>query len=530
MIGPRVVILLVLVGTASPSAARSQAIITLDGLVRGEGGGIGDAHVVAVDSLTNERRSAMTNERGFFRILDLSPGDYAVSVRAIGYAPATQTIHVVVGERAQIEIVLDRSPVTLETVNVREQRAPATEITRLSVSTAVTDHEIQHLPLLSRNVMELAAVAPGIRALRPVAGRSLPSAGALRDERGINLYLDGVELKNMTTGNLVGSPQSGSPLPADGLQEFRVFLNPYDAEYTRGAAYVISAVTHRGTNQRHGSAFGFFQNASLVSVTAFQRRIPNYQRPDFSRGMAGFTLRGPVVRDRLFYAASYELSRTEDFIAVIPGRPASNPAVWDQYAGIFKAPNRNHTGVLRLTYSPNEGNEFDAIGSSRYMTGESGFGGSEAHESGVRQRYVVNTAKLRHRWLPSSQLASELSLQLVDWSHADRPLVAGPVLRYPTLGIGRGNSHNEVDETRVHVTERVTYSAGSGPGSHLLKGGVEVARVTAKQFAPTNGRVCSTSGARAQRPMRRASRSVPSIGSPMSMPRRRSPAGSQADT
>src|SRR5262249_49864130 len=163
-----------------PSAARSQAIITLDGLVRGEGGGIGRAHVVAVDSLTNERHSVMTNERGFFRILDLSPGDYAVSVRAIGYAPATQTIHVVVGERPHIETVLDRSPVTLETVNVQEQRAPATEITQLSVSTAVTDHEIQPLPLLSRNVMELAAVAPGIRAFRPVAGRSLPAAGALR--------------------------------------------------------------------------------------------------------------------------------------------------------------------------------------------------------------------------------------------------------------------------------------------------------------------------------------------------------------
>src|SRR5262247_2301828 len=99
MIRCRVAFLLALVGIASPSAARSQAIITLDGLVREAGGGIGSAHVVAVDSLTNERRSVMTNERGFFRILDLSPGDYVVSVRAIGYAPATQAIHVVVGER-----------------------------------------------------------------------------------------------------------------------------------------------------------------------------------------------------------------------------------------------------------------------------------------------------------------------------------------------------------------------------------------------------------------------------------------------
>ena len=84
-------------------------------------------------------------------------------------------------------------------------------------------------------------------------------------------------MKNLNTGNVVGSPQTGSPLPVDALQEFRVSLNTYDAEFTRGSAYIMSAVTHRGTNQRQGSVFGFFQNKNMVSVTDFQRRIPNFE-------------------------------------------------------------------------------------------------------------------------------------------------------------------------------------------------------------------------------------------------------------
>ena len=482
---PSVAIVLALVLGALPSPMLSQPIITLEGIVRDDVRGVGRAEVRAVDSLTNERRTAIADERGFFRMLDLSPGRYSITARAIGYAPLTQSAHLTVGQRAQLDFVLLRSATMLETVEVQGD-APDMKIQRMSVSTAVTEQEIQNLPLNARNVMELAAVAPGIRSFRPVAGRSLPAAGALRDERAINLYLDGVEMKNLNTGNVVGSPQTGSPLPADALQEFRVFLNTYDAEYTRGAAYVMSAVTHRGTNQKQGSAFGFFQNRQLVGVTDFQRQIPNFEKPDFSRVQTGFTLRGPFVRNRLFYALSYELSDTDNFIAVVPGRPAHDPSFWDRYAGVFNAPNRNHTGLVRLTWALNDDNLFDAISSLRYMTGESLFGGTVAREAAVTQEYVVSTVKLRHRWLPAPRLANELSLQFVGWSSEDRPLTPGPEFRYPTLTIGRAG-YLDIDETQLRLANRATYSIGSGPGSHLLKAGMEVGRVTAVQFSPQNG-------------------------------------------
>ena len=168
----RTLVLLVAIGV--PSLAHGQAMITLEGIVRDDVRGIAGAEVSAVDSLTNERRTAVSSERGFFRMLDLSPGRYVVSARAVGHTPAIELVHLVVGQRMRLEIVLQRTAVTLETVLVQERPGSSADIQRMSVSTAVTEQEIRNLPLNTRHMMELAAVTPGIRSFRPVAGRSLP--------------------------------------------------------------------------------------------------------------------------------------------------------------------------------------------------------------------------------------------------------------------------------------------------------------------------------------------------------------------
>ncbi|HKN67480.1 MAG TPA: hypothetical protein VJW73_14450, partial [Gemmatimonadaceae bacterium] len=336
--------------------------------------------------------------------------------------------------------------------------------------------------------MDLAAVAAGIRSFQPVAGHALPSAGSLRNERALNLYVDGVEMKNLNSTNIVGSPANGSLIPVDALQEYHVLINPYDAEYTRGAAYIISAATQRGTNETHGSAFGFLQNKDFISVTSYQRNIPNFAKPDVNRRQGGVSLRGPIARDRLFYALSYEESTIHNYVAVVPGRPAVDPTLWDNYAGVFDAPSRNWTALLHTTYVVNDANTVEAIGSARHFTGESGFGGIQARQSAGSQNYTVNTINVRHRWLPALGIANELSLQFVGWTSSDEPLVDGPTFNYPTLTIGHGDAIFDIHEKQFRAIDRLTYPIGTGPGSHLLKLGVEMARVSADQFSPTSGR------------------------------------------
>ncbi|MDF1505055.1 TonB-dependent receptor [Roseisolibacter sp. H3M3-2] len=469
-------------------AARAQTTITLEGVVRGENAApVSGAQVVAVHQGTQETRRAVTGAAGTFRILGLPSGRYGVTVRAIGYKPAGDAVQLVIGQRAQLTFDLERGVNELTSVVVsatNPERAKQVEVQRLSVSAPILREEIENLPLNARGIMNLASVAPGIKAYAPQQGRTLPSAGAAPDLRFINLYLDGVEMKSMFNGNIVGLGQTGSPVPQEGLEEFRVFLNPYDAEYSRAGSYVISAVTRRGATKWEGSAFGFFQNSDAVGRTFIQRNAGTAP-PNFGRQQAGVNVRGPLVKDKLFLAASYELTRTNNFIDVTPGRPATNPAIWDRYRGTFEAPNRNHAGVLRLTWTPGETHTVDGMWSTRYLTGEGNFGVATAREGGITQKYFVNVAQLRDKWQPTANFVNEASLQLVSWYHNEGPLVEGPVRVYPSVTVGTGGFPLVLRETHGRFVDRATYTLDAA-GTHLLKAGVEASRVGASQFLPTN--------------------------------------------
>jgi hypothetical protein len=467
----------------APRAVVAQNTVILEGVVVGadDGRPIAGAQVTLRGLTTGERRATTTRApAGEFRILGLFPGRYELVVRQLGRRPSLDTLQLVLGQRARLRVSLEAGAAELATVQVSGTRSTAIEIQRLSVSTPIVREEIENLPLNARGVMSLAGVAPGIRAYAPQQGRALPSAGAAPDLRFINLYMDGVEMKSLFNGNLVGIPQTGSPIPQEGLEEFRVFLNPYDAEYTRAASYVISAESRRGGNTWEGSAFGFFQNADAIARTFFQKQAGT-PAPNFGRQQAGANLRGPIVRDRLFLSASYEGTFTDNFIDVIPTTPA-----WNQFRGSVLAPNTNHTGYLRMTAVPNERNTLDFMWSTRRLEGESNFGGRVGRDGGISQRYDINTLQLRHRWLPAANLTNEASLQYVRWRHREAPLVAGAQRTYPGFVFGTATFPLFLDEDHFRFVNRATLAVPDWGGSHLFKAGVELARVNGAQFAPNN--------------------------------------------
>jgi hypothetical protein len=463
----------------SPAAA--QVTITLEGTVRADGEPVNGAQVVAVNQATNETRRALSSTAGAYRVLGLTSGRYTVTVRAIGYKPAVEAVQLVVGQRAQLDFALERGSAELASVTVVGEKVKQVEVQRLSISAPVVREEIENLPLNQRGILNLASIAPGIKSYAPQAGRALPSAGAAPDLRYINLYLDGVEMKSMFNGNIVGLGQTGSPVPQEGLEEFRVFLNPYDAEYSHAGSYVISAVTRRGTNDWKGSAFGFFQNKSAVARTFLQRDAAA-AAPNFGRQQAGINVSGPLKKDKLFLAASYELTNTNFYLDVVPGRPAINPTIWDTYRGSFLAPNKNHAGVARITWVPSESHTVDGTWSTRYLQGEGNFGATASRDAGISQKYFVNVAQIRDRWLPTSKMVNEASVQLVSWYHNEQPLLNGPVKTYPSLTLGTGGFPLVLRETHWRAVDRMQFTLGQ----HLLKTGVEAARVNASQFLPQN--------------------------------------------
>jgi hypothetical protein len=464
-------------GASSLGAQATTA--TLQGAVTGsDGAALPGAEVVARSHETGSARSALADVRGTYRLLGLSPGTYDVTARAVGFRAVRRTsVELVVGDEATVNFTLEPGAVELEPIVV--QAGPAVQLERTDVATPVHEREIERLPLNTRDVLALASIAPGVRTFAPEAGRSVPAAGALSTSRFVNLYVDGVEWKGLATGALVGAPGSGSLIPLESIREYRVGLNPYDAEYTRGASWVISAVTHQGGNTLHGSVFGFDQDRNLVARGSFQIAKPDYQRKQL-----GANLRGSVIKDRLFFAVSYEGQLTDNFIDVVPGRPAANPALWDRYAGTFRAPFRNHMGVARLTLVRG-GHTVDAIWTERHLSTESLFGAKMSHDAAAASSYRVRNMQFRDRYATAS-LVNEISIYMLHNDQDDTPLVPGPTFSYPSIRIGRNDYPLTIAERHIGFSNKTSYAIRRFGGEHLLKSGIELTRVRGRGFQPSS--------------------------------------------
>jgi hypothetical protein len=461
------------------SLAAQATTATLQGAVTtSDGNVLPGAEIVVQSQETGSARAAVADARGAYRLLGLPPGLYEVTARAVGFRALRRTgVELIVGDEATLNFVLERGAVELDPIIV--QAGPALQAKRLDVSTPVLEKEIERLPLNTRDVLAVAAIAPGIRTFAPEAGRSVPTAGAVVSTRFVNFYVDGVELKGMANGQLVGVPSTGSLIPQESVREYRVSLNPYDAEYGHGASWVISAVTQQGGNTLHGSIFGFEQDRSLVAQGAFQPTKPDYQRKQL-----GANLRGPLLRGRLFFALSYEGQITDNFIDVVPGRPAADSGIWDGYAGTFRAPFRNHMGTARVTALRGR-HTLDAIWTARHLSTESNFGVKLSREAGVVSSYGLSNLQLRDRYV-SASLVNELAFHVLHNDQDDAQLAPGPTFHYPGIQVGRFEFPLAVTERHIGLSDKASFTLHRFGGQHALKTGVELSRVEARGYVPMN--------------------------------------------
>ncbi|HTY35549.1 MAG TPA: carboxypeptidase regulatory-like domain-containing protein [Bacteroidota bacterium] len=456
--------------------------LTLEGKVLdNEGKAMPGANVVLINPQTGQRRGAATNVNGTYRILGIPPGTYTIEVTFIGYRQIrNEDVRFLTGQRPVMDFSMTPEAVQVSGVEVVGTRGQQFELRRLDVSTAVERAQIVDLPLNSRSPLNLAALAPGMRTFAATAGRALPASGSLPELRFINMYVDGAEWKSFFNGNLVGIPQTGSPLPQDAIQEFRTILSPFDAEYTRGGSWIINAITRRGTNETHAEAFGYFRTQALNERGPFQTTIP-----DYNRQQAGFTVSGAIVKDKLFYMASYEDQNENQFIDVVPGRPSYNPGLWDKYKGTFQAPNQNQTGVVRITYQADNDNSVEYIWSSRYLASKTNFGATVAEPAGIYGQYHVNSHMVKWTDFISPKVFNDLSFQYLRWRHYEPDVTNGPAYVYPSITLGVGTFPDAVDEDHYTLYEKLTFNVDDYYGSHIVKAGALLGMVTLGPWFPS---------------------------------------------
>src|SRR6266568_3906090 len=269
----RVVFVLLLGGVLAVSLARNASAQTSTGSIRGyvtdsSGAPIAGARVVAVNAQTSSQREATTQSNGFYAMLGLVPAEYDVTARQIGMAPQKVHVRVLIGEVFPLDFKLGATAIQLEAVTVAAATT-GVEMRTSEAATNVTQQQINNLPTSTRNIFDLAALAPGITTQndqinstqkRFVAGTSGAGAAPAYGPDQVNVFVDGASYKNdILRGGVVGQDRSrGNLFPRNSIQEFRVITQNYKAEYQKASAGIIVATTKSGGNTWQGNAFFSF--------------------------------------------------------------------------------------------------------------------------------------------------------------------------------------------------------------------------------------------------------------------------------
>lgn len=304
----------VLAFTIAPAAsAQSQSnAADLQGYVRdAKGAVIAGASVTARNKATSLERTANSNDEGFYKIVNLPPGDYEVTVAAANFSKASvPSVTITVGQRADLDIPLQAGGVS-ETVTVTEASTQVIETSRTAVATTIDQQRIENLPINERNYINFALTTSTVTRdnARPIG--PAPTSGLnFGGQRGRSnlVQVDGAD----NTDNSVNA--SRSTVSQEAVQEFQVVTNSYAPEFGRTSGGVVNVVTKSGSNDLHGNVFGFIRHKSIQARNPLAPIIngdPN-AKPPFTRAQYGATLGGPLDRDRTFFFVAFEQRRRQE--------------------------------------------------------------------------------------------------------------------------------------------------------------------------------------------------------------------------
>jgi hypothetical protein len=266
------------------------------------------ANVSATNENTGLERVVQSDIEGLYRFAGLAPGKYAVSVDHENFRKTTvRNIELQVSQHAILDLKLEIGPAR-EVVDVREQ-TELVERQNAELSNVVTGSTLRELPLNGRDLFQLTLLETGVI---PTGGSGNPFAEGATSKAAVNgarptmnnINLDGSDINDPAYNTPPGGV-TGVQLGVEAIQEFRVLLHNYGAEFGRNAGANVQLVTKSGTNQFHGSLFEFHRNAAFDARNFFDQGPV----PPFARNQFGATLGGPIRKNRVFFFTNYESLR-----------------------------------------------------------------------------------------------------------------------------------------------------------------------------------------------------------------------------
>jgi len=277
-------------------------------------GSVENAIVVLTNTTNGARQQTTSKTAGRYNFENATPGGpYTIEVRAIGFQAASKTgIMLSLGQKYVQDFELQQQVVTLEELTVIAATNPLINSGRTGAAQTVTDTSIQRLPLLGRNFTDLIRTSPQV-----LSGSGI---GA-QNSRFNTILIDGGvnnDLFGLSSSGTPGGSSGAKPLSLEALQEFQILVAPFDIRQGSFSGGLVNGITKSGTNEFHGSVFGYLQRPELVGKDTAGIKVSNFEIKQY-----GGTFGGPLIRNRLhfFGSADIQSSGTEFF-----GLSASEPA------------------------------------------------------------------------------------------------------------------------------------------------------------------------------------------------------------
>jgi hypothetical protein len=314
-------ILLVIALAATTSHAQTTTGAFLGFVTDAQGAVLGGAKVTAINEATGLTRTVTTNSSGEYVIALLPVGRYTLKFEAEKFKQrAIKGVPLELNQKAKLDVSLEIGEITEVVTSEDGTGAPLARTETAEAGEVIENKRIVDLPLNGRLYLQLAQLTPGVaenarggfgQQLAGVSGPRITVMGARESDN--HFTLDGVSFTDPFYNTASG------PLSVDAIQEFNVRSNLYSAESGRLGGAQINIAIKSGTNEPHGSAYGFLRNDEFDARNFF-----DVAKPEFHQSQFGGTIGGPVIKDKFFYFGNYEglrlaKSLTRAFTVPTPG-------------------------------------------------------------------------------------------------------------------------------------------------------------------------------------------------------------------
>jgi hypothetical protein len=523
---------------SSSALAQSSKGIVVGTITDPSGAVVAGATVKITNQSTNVVRETKTSAEGGFRIDAVDPGIYKIEVTAGGFKTiASENVTVEAAQATTTDFALEVGSQT-EVVNVNADSTVILQKQDGSRANTLESRQIVDLPVAGLNPVNLVFTLPGVTNPGVLAGGFVQGTefniNGLR-ARANNQLIDGADNNdNSITGQQI------QPSLRDGFKEVSVLGGDNSAEYGRAGGAVVNVVTKSGTNQFHGSVYDVIDTSALASLTAGQKANEGLTSvPVYTQNAFGFSLGGPIRKDKLFFFATFQPTLTRigaaNGSAVIPTQqgfnmlralfPQGASANLDRYLGVVgslrgltntfnvplgggrpdiqfgtvtasaPAPINTYDLLTRIDWTPNENNSIAAryLFNDQRVTNQfpTPFQGFAVDVPSRVQNFYANYTRLISLRMTNEFRISYGRFNVLFGAQDPAALNFGPQFLFAGgtisgVGILGGLTTTFFPQGRIfnnyQLQDTITYTRGS----HTIRAGTDLMRQIAKQFVPFN--------------------------------------------